>query len=238
MLLEASSDAYIGCFKVDSYADLPYMAYNSDLNNTPERCSVSCSRAGYYKYAGATLGQSCYCTNNYGEYSLRPDAECRSICPGDSTQKCGGLFRLSFYQTSLAWTLCPSTTTAEEGPCKFTMSEATSSPNPDYTRVYSSRKGQVFFSNDAEIDTDLLKCCINGPFSIVANLTNFGCQSGSTIKLWYGYPLRNHQLCYQQEFTIQDPTLSMESSLFSVQTLRPEDAAVSPWYITITCADA
>ncbi|KAH3847492.1 uncharacterized protein LOC127873625 [Dreissena polymorpha] len=83
---------YIGCFVDPEVRILPILLPRSN-SNSPIECAARCRG---YLYSGTEAGNYCFC----GEYliaMIRPDSECNSVCPGDSSKKCGAGARISVY---------------------------------------------------------------------------------------------------------------------------------------------
>ncbi|TFK18836.1 WSC-domain-containing protein [Coprinopsis marcescibilis] len=82
--------------------------FDVPAGNSAQRCTDICSSNGY-GLAGLEYGTECWC-DNYKPYgALRPNSECNTICPGDSSEYCGAGNRLVLYQNSAATP--PSTST-------------------------------------------------------------------------------------------------------------------------------
>ncbi|KAL4233177.1 hypothetical protein ACF0H5_007861 [Mactra antiquata] len=64
---------------------------------TVEMCVEFCIKTKGHTYAGTENGSECYCGNVIPQDKLRPDSECNYVCKGDSTQICGGEWRLTIY---------------------------------------------------------------------------------------------------------------------------------------------
>ena len=54
-----------------------------------------------FKYAGLQAASYCLCGNRFGTYGKGKESDCKFGCSGDSSQKCGGSWRNSVYQTGL-----------------------------------------------------------------------------------------------------------------------------------------
>ncbi|CAH1781904.1 unnamed protein product [Owenia fusiformis] len=230
-------NAYLGCFKDEKDRDLPYKAYESNENNTPNLCIGTCFEAGYM-YAGLVYGHKCFCGNSYGRYGSVAETECKMECRGDRTQICGDYLRLSIYKTSLATTAAPTPTQAEENACGFTMSSAVSIPYARGTRTFGRVKMEVFYvdANYVPDYTAFLECCPNGPISVVADVSAFNCDSyldtrSPDLSIAHGKPSKAANLCRTQEMTVQAP-------VWNVVTVRPldENVPVTPWSIRFECA--
>ncbi|BFZ56810.1 hypothetical protein PYCC9005_003858 [Savitreella phatthalungensis] len=87
------SASYVGCFVDTSSRILPGRASS---NGTVDGCVASCTAQGY-SYAGVEyLGNECYCGNSLSA-TRAPDSDCNTKCIGDSTQLCGGGWRVQAY---------------------------------------------------------------------------------------------------------------------------------------------
>ncbi|XP_053395843.1 uncharacterized protein LOC128555991 [Mercenaria mercenaria] len=91
---------YLGCFQ-DSYFinPLDYFLYRSD-SNSGEKCILGCRSQGY-RYAGTTGSRVCYCGNKIKSYKV-PNYECDAVCPGNRDEFCGGIWKLSMYDTAVS----------------------------------------------------------------------------------------------------------------------------------------
>ncbi|KAG9044270.1 hypothetical protein FS837_008421 [Tulasnella sp. UAMH 9824] len=87
---------------------------------TPALCAANC--AGY-TYFGTENGNECYCGNALTSNVPRAVSECNVNCAGDASQKCGGGWRLTLYQTS-------STTVSATGTTSSTSASSTASSAP------------------------------------------------------------------------------------------------------------
>merc|ERR1711953_394785 len=64
---------------------------------TPAKCMEACQDQGFL-FAGVQIGLECWCGNDAPPEDRIVDmAECDSSCSGDSTQKCGGAWRMNVY---------------------------------------------------------------------------------------------------------------------------------------------
>jgi len=89
-----------GACYVDS-SDRILPAYMTDLSNsrkvTTEKCIEACKG---YKYAGTQYAYTCFCGNTKPSADkLRPMSQCNMKCAGDSSQMCGGSWRMNVYET-------------------------------------------------------------------------------------------------------------------------------------------
>lgn len=112
-ITDSSEWYHLGC-AIDSY-DPRVFSYGGDYKNelTIDSCLIDCEDAGY-TYAGLEYGIQCYCGNSI-DSSVTYDVEsaCGTPCGGNSTEMCGGNYRLDVYQfISAAETECNATTTA------------------------------------------------------------------------------------------------------------------------------
>ncbi|CAH1781541.1 unnamed protein product [Owenia fusiformis] len=217
-----TDNVYLGCFKDEINRDLPYKAYEQNGNNTPSLCIETCAEAGYM-YAAVTKGHKCFCGNSYGRYGSVAETECSMKCPGDRTQMCGAFLRLNIYKTSLA-----------ENPCGFTMSSDVSSPNVTHEFPIQTLRAFLVNTNDVPDYAAFLECCPNGPISVVADLSAFGCMSdlqGSSpyIGIQHGPPIKDESLCDTPEMTRQGP-------IRFLLTVRSPKEPITPWSVRFECA--
>jgi len=57
---------------------------------TLEVCDTFCTKQVNAVFFGVTAGKDCWCASNYHIYHDRP-AVCNVLCPGDSSEICGGV---------------------------------------------------------------------------------------------------------------------------------------------------
>ena len=62
---------------------------------TVHYCIKFCSDEGY-KFAGLESGNECFC-GNHAPFISAPQRECHLNCSGNTTQICGGFWRMSVY---------------------------------------------------------------------------------------------------------------------------------------------
>ena len=76
---------------------LPHLRIHGTI--TPEVCSMSCVTKNY-KYSGVENGNECWCGNVTPplEKIVSPN-DCRAKCSGNSSQVCGGGWRINVYET-------------------------------------------------------------------------------------------------------------------------------------------
>ncbi|XP_026823481.1 uncharacterized protein LOC113561334 isoform X2 [Rhopalosiphum maidis] len=99
---------YLGCYeerKGDDNNRLLKFPHERYPDNTPQKCSEECFKIGFL-YSGSTNGEqegaACWCGNQYPSIKFKKnDTKCNSLCSGDKTKKCGGLWRLSVYSTGI-----------------------------------------------------------------------------------------------------------------------------------------
>lgn len=82
------SSNYLGCFSDSSNPRTLPSGYYYTNSLTVEQCSVSCKAQGY-AYAGMESNQ-CWCGSTLNRNLVKPESECSTSCPGNSTQTCGG----------------------------------------------------------------------------------------------------------------------------------------------------
>ena len=84
----------LGCFMEDTDSDLPYVELRSYL--TVEWCIRRCKTLGY-RYAGLHKRNQCHCGNSFGKYGTATPRTCILPCPGNTSQTCGGDWRMEIY---------------------------------------------------------------------------------------------------------------------------------------------
>merc|ERR1712018_474072 len=94
----ANSDELRGgeCY-IDTSARL--LKHFKDLGgqNSPDNCQQYCTGQNFI-YSGVQYTSQCFCGNdNPADTSKAPASECNAVCPGDSTKKCGGTWRMNIY---------------------------------------------------------------------------------------------------------------------------------------------
>ena len=64
-------------------------------NNSPAACKKFCEG---FKYYGVQARNQCFCGDKlHGALKKMPESQCRDVCPGDATQKCGAGGRMNLY---------------------------------------------------------------------------------------------------------------------------------------------
>ena len=84
------------CFKDSSNRVLDATWKKDRSNMTIEKCLEFCSNGGY-AFAGVESEYECFCGNNAPSQNPIDDSECNSKCSGDSTQICGGSWKINIY---------------------------------------------------------------------------------------------------------------------------------------------
>ena len=82
------------CFKDSSNRVLDATSKVDRSNMTIEKCLEFCLNGGY-TFAGVESEDECYCGNNAPSQNPIAYSECNSKCSGDSTQICGGHWKIS-----------------------------------------------------------------------------------------------------------------------------------------------
>ena len=68
---------------------------DGELNNSPAACKKFCEG---FKYYGVQARNQCFCGDKLnGALKKMPESQCRDVCPGDATQKCGAGGRMNLY---------------------------------------------------------------------------------------------------------------------------------------------
>merc|ERR1719234_521146 len=91
------------CVKDSSRRLLPYqnLPNGHDMQSLiPIKCIQACRDKGY-SYAGVQTGYQCWCGNQTPSASkIVSNRECNVRCAGDSSIKCGGVWRMNVFTTS------------------------------------------------------------------------------------------------------------------------------------------
>ena len=69
----------------------------NDISMTIEKCQKFCFEKNYL-YAGVQYAGECFCGNTINPKILKPTTDCNKVCTGDSTQICGGTWRMNIYK--------------------------------------------------------------------------------------------------------------------------------------------
>ncbi|KAF8606042.1 WSC-domain-containing protein [Ceratobasidium sp. AG-I] len=75
-------------------------SYSDNSGMTPASCIASCAQRGFI-LAGVENGNECYCGNTVNFAYPTKDGDCKTACAGDSSQFCGGGWRLMVYMKVL-----------------------------------------------------------------------------------------------------------------------------------------
>ena len=70
-----------------------------DAANSPATCIARCLELGH-AYAGVQRSNECHCGDSHPT-TITCNSECSIDCPGDSEQKCGGIWRMNVWPTDL-----------------------------------------------------------------------------------------------------------------------------------------
>ncbi|WWC92585.1 uncharacterized protein L201_007544 [Kwoniella dendrophila CBS 6074] len=112
--------------------------YIDEVSMTTQSCQTTCQGKGY-TYAGVEYGNQCFCDNyvTYGEWSSgasAAEADCNDPCVGNTTENCGGDWRLrSFRWTNEVEAVTPSSTSTSA-----TSSTTSTAASSDSSSVASS----------------------------------------------------------------------------------------------------
>ena len=95
-------DSWTGqCVKDSSSRVLPEVNSWHFPNMTRSKCIEACLHSGF-SFAGVQTGHECWCGNVAPPADIIvPLSECNFGCPGDSTEKCGGAWRMNVFETQL-----------------------------------------------------------------------------------------------------------------------------------------
>nr|XP_022917570.1 xylosyltransferase oxt [Onthophagus taurus] len=95
-------EASLGCFKDSkSFRILSGYFIGNVSKNSPEYCKYLCLQSGF-PYAGVEYGVECFCGAEEPPSSAKlPDSSCNMKCPGDNHSICGGIYKISIYETGI-----------------------------------------------------------------------------------------------------------------------------------------
>ncbi|KAG8932421.1 hypothetical protein FRC02_001157 [Tulasnella sp. 418] len=101
----------LGCY-TDASSPRTLDVSSSSDNMTPTLCQSLCE-AQALTYSGTEAGRECWCSNTAPTVrgTKVTDSQCSTTCSGDSSQTCGGSYRLSIYGTQSSPTTTTTTTT-------------------------------------------------------------------------------------------------------------------------------
>lgn len=89
---------WLGCYANPS-SGTPLSEYTyTDSKMTPALCQTACKQVANYKFS-AVNGNQCTCGNTNAGTLVTPLA-CKTACPGDNSQQCGGQYVASVYNTT------------------------------------------------------------------------------------------------------------------------------------------
>ena len=89
--------------KINCYEDNPRRVLQStdkilnDKSMKIEKCQKFCFDKSYL-YSGVQNTNQCFCGNEIEPEILKPSSECNKPCTGDSSQICGGAWRMNIYK--------------------------------------------------------------------------------------------------------------------------------------------
>ena len=66
---------------------------------TNNMCRTGCASLNY-TFAGNEMGNRCYCSKTMPTAQILPPLSCSTVCPGNSSQVCGGDYKLSLFDVS------------------------------------------------------------------------------------------------------------------------------------------
>ena len=93
-------DSWTGqCVKDSSERVLPEINSWHFPSMTRSKCIAACLSSGF-SFAGVQVGHECWCGHVAPPADvIVPLSECNLDCPGDSTEKCGGVWRMNVFET-------------------------------------------------------------------------------------------------------------------------------------------
>ncbi len=98
----AGNMTYWGCWSDQNLRTLINLTYNGNTN-TIEACTSACAQGGN-TIAGLEFGTQCFCGSSLGYKATEVvESSCATPCPGNSSETCGGLNRLSIFSNGLPY---------------------------------------------------------------------------------------------------------------------------------------
>lgn len=196
--------AYLGC-AIDYAAPnrvLPSLEVTNSLI-TPTYCQTACSLAGYI-FAGVEYGNQCFCSNALPTtVNAVSDTQCSMACSGDSSQKCGGSYRIGVYgppgtpfgTTATSSSSSSSSTTITSSATSTstkttTTSASTSSSAPTITPTPATVPQTVSLGCYTDFDAPnriLSSALYSDPVGMTATRCQSLCSNYSFFGLEYGY---------------------------------------------------
>jgi hypothetical protein len=86
----------LGCYLDETTRIIQGPEYSNQWMTT-ELCAGLCNG---YTYFGVEYSDQCFCGNGYSTYTQEPGTDCNYTCAGDSSQVCGGYYRINLYSFS------------------------------------------------------------------------------------------------------------------------------------------
>ncbi|XP_052276536.1 cell death abnormality protein 1-like isoform X3 [Dreissena polymorpha] len=169
---------YMGCYQDSGnriLADYNHVSHS----NSPTECSKHCSR---YKYFGVEEWKHCLCGNTLNSAIKALESECREICPGDRSQRCGAYWRINLYRH---WDCplgsysanCSKQCHCLEGPCDVVTGACGNGGCKDGWKGIACNENCPLGSYSANCSK---QChCLEGPCDVVTGACgNGGCKDG------------------------------------------------------------
>ncbi|ORX41227.1 hypothetical protein BD324DRAFT_606840 [Kockovaella imperatae] len=91
---------YVGCFQDSGNPRILPNFQMSSSGLTNSQCRDICNVKGYSVY-GTESGNQCFCGTAI-PHTMMTDASCNSPCPGNSTQACGGSWKVSLFKSGFS----------------------------------------------------------------------------------------------------------------------------------------
>ena len=91
------------CYKTEIPQVLPVeITRHLGGENQKSTCIAACKD---YKYAGMEAGNMCFCGDILPAPALKRPGECKSLCSGDTSEMCGGHWRMSIFDVPSKFTV-------------------------------------------------------------------------------------------------------------------------------------
>ena len=89
------------CFQDFGDRILKSSDFLSSGSMTIDLCKNHCFGKNYL-YAGLQAGVQCFCGNEIHQRCVRPPSECSDSCVGNSSEICGGSWRMNIYENPVS----------------------------------------------------------------------------------------------------------------------------------------
>ncbi|KAF7311441.1 Glycoside hydrolase [Mycena kentingensis (nom. inval.)] len=239
----------VGCVTDGSSRALSYSYTSSSM--TEDACTATCDSKGYI-YAGTEYSNECWCGNtlNNGYGVAAASSDCNSRCAGNSTQVCGGGFRLSLYKKATGWSV--SQACAVDTPAHLLKQYSTTLSNntPGNCQAVCQSRGYgiaaVEYGNECYCGNSFT----SQPANAAASDCNMKCAGDSSQKCGAGYRMQVYvrststatsttattTTATTTATTTTTPTTTAATTTTAVTTTTAATTATGGWALATACA--